>query len=115
MDILKLKAAIVEVCARKLDGAEKLELATYVSRLSRAVSIEPEVHRIVMYRDGFTVDHGPLRKPGIPENDQFLTAISKGLCPPELINGKTGEPGRVSIVDYREDTYAKEEEEAEDE
>ncbi|XP_051125023.1 plant UBX domain-containing protein 4-like [Andrographis paniculata] len=51
------------------------------------------VHNIVFWRNGFTVNDGPLRRMDDPENAQFLESIRKSECPKEL-----GPPDRRSPV-----------------
>ncbi|XP_073055988.1 plant UBX domain-containing protein 4-like [Primulina eburnea] len=47
---------------------------------------QPEsiVHNIVFWRNGFTVNDGPLRRLNDPENAPFLESIRKSECPKEL-------------------------------
>ncbi|KAI3495165.1 hypothetical protein L1887_37373 [Cichorium endivia] len=42
------------------------------------------VHNIVFWRNGFTVNDGPLRRLDDPENAPFLESIRKSDCPREL-------------------------------
>ncbi|KAF9611284.1 hypothetical protein IFM89_028708 [Coptis chinensis] len=54
---------------------------------SVAVAPEPPqsvVHNIFFWRNGFTVDDGPLRTLADPENAPFLESITKSECPEEL-------------------------------
>ncbi|CAA0817962.1 Plant UBX domain-containing protein 4 [Striga hermonthica] len=44
----------------------------------------PVVHNVVFWRNGFTVDDGPLRRMDDPENAAFLESIGKSECPKEL-------------------------------
>ncbi|XP_057764969.1 plant UBX domain-containing protein 4 [Salvia miltiorrhiza] len=45
---------------------------------------ESVVHNIVFWRNGFTVNDGPLRSLDDPENASFLESIRKSECPKEL-------------------------------
>ncbi|GBG85925.1 hypothetical protein CBR_g40738 [Chara braunii] len=45
---------------------------------------EPVMHTITFWRNGFTVDDGPLRTLSDPANRPFLESIEKGQCPHEL-------------------------------
>lgn len=51
-----------------------------------AASEPPEtvVHNITFWRNGFTVNDGPLRRLDDPENASFLESIKKSECPKEL-------------------------------
>eukprot|EP00252_Welwitschia_mirabilis_P010969 TRINITY_DN2469_c0_g2_i1.p1 TRINITY_DN2469_c0_g2~~TRINITY_DN2469_c0_g2_i1.p1 ORF type:complete len:252 (-),score=47.17 TRINITY_DN2469_c0_g2_i1:197-952(-) len=42
------------------------------------------VHVITFWRNGFTVNNGPLRKLDDPENESFLESIRRSVCPIEL-------------------------------
>lgn len=45
---------------------------------------EAVTHNITFWRNGFTVDDGPLRRLDDPENASFLESIAKSECPKEL-------------------------------
>lgn len=45
---------------------------------------ESIVHNIIFWRNGFTVNDGPLRRLDDPENASFLESITKSECPREL-------------------------------
>ncbi|CAK9179333.1 unnamed protein product [Ilex paraguariensis] len=45
---------------------------------------EAVTHDIIFWSNGFTIDNGPLRSLGDPENASFLESIRKGECPKEL-------------------------------
>mmetsp|Transcript_26545 Transcript_26545/g.68541 ORF Transcript_26545/g.68541 Transcript_26545/m.68541 type:complete len:230 (+) Transcript_26545:87-776(+) len=47
-------------------------------------AVAPTSHTITFWRDGFTVDDGPLRRSDDPENAQFLADINRGQVPREL-------------------------------
>ncbi|KAE9457938.1 hypothetical protein C3L33_10157, partial [Rhododendron williamsianum] len=46
---------------------------------------EAVTHNITFWRNGFTVDDGPLRRLDDPENASFLQSIAKSECPKELV------------------------------
>lgn len=64
-----------------------------VNRATQAGSSEPSSnsndpslqYRISMYRNGFTVNNGPLRDPEVPENRAFLMALMEGRIPDEIV------------------------------
>lgn len=45
---------------------------------------ENVMHNITFWRNGFTVDDGPLRRLDDPANASFLQSISNSECPKEL-------------------------------
>ncbi|KAH9605597.1 hypothetical protein KSS87_017048 [Heliosperma pusillum] len=46
--------------------------------------LENVVHNIVFWRNGFTINDGPIRRLDDPENAPFLESIRKSECPKEL-------------------------------
>ncbi|KAI3465611.1 hypothetical protein Pfo_022274 [Paulownia fortunei] len=69
---------------------------------------QPEVvnHNITFWRNGFTVDDGPLRRLDDPENASFLESIRKSECPKELAPADKRTAVHVNLTrkeeDYRE-------------
>ncbi|XP_060807744.1 NSFL1 cofactor p47 isoform X2 [Amyelois transitella] len=57
--------------------------------------------RLRLYREGFTVDDGPLRLYTDPDNSEFLFCIRRGEIPAELARGAGGGSVRVSLEDRR--------------
>lgn len=64
----------------------------------------PGACQITMYRDGFTIDEGPLRPLSDPLNKKFVDEISRGQCPDEL-KGSASEDVPVSVHDKRGEDY----------
>ena len=56
-----------------------------------------------MWKDGFSVDGGPLRRYDDPANKQFLDEITQGRLPMEL--RALGTEVNVSMEDRRKDDY----------
>lgn len=65
----------------------------------------PPRHTITMYRDGFIVDDGPYRRLDDPSNSVFLTALARGMIPPELSASGNGGNVTVGLVDKRSEEY----------
>jgi hypothetical protein len=59
----------------------------------------PTEHSITFYKDGFTVDDGPLRKGDDPANAAFLAAVNQGQMPAELIGEDGAAEGDVHLID----------------
>jgi hypothetical protein len=65
----------------------------------------PQMHTITFYKDGFTVDDGPLRKGGdSPEDQAFLAAVNSGRMPDELKTEEGGDAD-VNIIDKTGEDY----------
>ncbi|CAG9792482.1 unnamed protein product [Diatraea saccharalis] len=61
--------------------------------------------RLRLYREGFTVDNGPLRLYTDPENAEFLNCIRRGEMPSEL--SSEGGGVRVSLEDRWHEEYSR--------
>ncbi|CAI9086840.1 OLC1v1020760C1 [Oldenlandia corymbosa var. corymbosa] len=64
---------------------------------------EAVVHTIVFWRNGFTVDDGPLRRLDDPENTPFLESIRRSECPKELEPANPKSPVHVNLSRRDED------------
>lgn len=59
-----------------------------------------------LWKNGFSVDDGPLRDFKDPENREFLDSISKGEVPRELTSSAKGEVN-LNMEDHRQEEYVK--------
>lgn len=64
----------------------------------------PGAYNITMWKDGFTINDGPLRPTSDPLNKKFVDDIAAGQCPEELRAGQT-EDVPVSVHDKRGEEY----------
>ncbi|XP_024385512.1 plant UBX domain-containing protein 4 [Physcomitrium patens] len=67
---------------------------------------EPVFHTITFWRNGFTVDDGPLRRLDDPANEPFLDSINKGECPKELEPADRSTQVHVNLVKKEEEWEA---------
>ncbi|XP_071454790.1 NSFL1 cofactor p47 [Hetaerina americana] len=59
-----------------------------------------------MWREGFSVDDGPLRLYSDPESREFLDAVRQGELPPELSRGRRrGAEVHLNMEDHRHEDY----------
>lgn len=66
-----------------------------------AVRQPPQVDvTLKMWREGFTVNDGPLRNYADPQNKEFLDCIRKGEIPRELIREAKGSEVHVNLEDH---------------
>lgn len=65
----------------------------------------PVTRSLVFYRQGFTVDGGPLRSYTDPANAEFLNDINKGIAPAELEREARGRPLSVNLMDKKSEDY----------
>lgn len=66
----------------------------------------PTEHTITFYKDGFTVDDGPLRGAGgSPEDRAFLDAVNQGRMPDELVEADGQAEGDVHLIDKSGEAY----------
>ncbi|XP_009613676.1 plant UBX domain-containing protein 4 [Nicotiana tabacum] len=59
---------------------------------------ESIVHNIIFWRNGFTVNDGPLRRLDDPENASFLESITKSECPRELAPADTRSQVHCNLI-----------------
>ena len=89
-----------------------------VSRASQAGAAPPleggsaggMEYRVALYRNGFTVNDGPLRDPNEPENRAFMLALMEQRIPDEIARAVRERGGRadeldVSVEDKRSEDY----------
>lgn len=60
-----------------------------------------------LWKNGFSVDDGPLRDFKTPENEQFLASIRRGEIPMELIQNAAGGEVNLDLEDHRDEDYQK--------
>ncbi|KAJ7078449.1 hypothetical protein B0H15DRAFT_804859 [Mycena belliarum] len=58
----------------------------------------PATRRLTFWRDGFTVEDGPLMRYDDPAHAAVLEAIHSGLAPPALLNVRPGQPVEVVVA-----------------
>ncbi|KAI8476447.1 MAG: ubiquitin-related domain-containing protein [Monoraphidium minutum] len=64
----------------------------------------PQAHVVKFYRNGvFTLNDGPARAIDDPANQEFMDAVARGECPPEIDPGPTAEPVTVNLLRVEED------------
>ena len=75
--------------------------------VSSTTSDDDEGHRhITLYRNGFTVDDGPLRDITSMESRQFLSTLERGGVPPELADKNKGASSiNIHLIDERHRDY----------
>lgn len=68
---------------------------------AQAPTAQQEPCRITFWKNGFTVDDGPLRAYAEPRNEEFLRAINQGAVPEELRQRTAGGELGVQLVDRK--------------
>lgn len=75
-------------------------------RSANQVAVEPNPPvALRMWRNGFTVDDGPLRRYDDPANAEFMDSVKQGRVPLELVTAARGRELRVQMEDKREQEY----------
>ncbi|CAO3691570.1 unnamed protein product [Rhizopus stolonifer] len=64
---------------------------------------EPISRQLTFWRNGFSVDDGPLFEYSDPANQQMLTAINEGRAPLSLLDVRQGQPVEVRVIKRQED------------
>jgi len=67
---------------------------------------EHAIRHLTFWRDGFSIDDGPLLRYDVPENEATLKAINQGQAPPQVLNVRYGQPVELRVArrmteDYR--------------
>ena len=68
---------------------------------------KPKTTIIKFWKNGFSVDDGPLRDPNKPENADFMNSIKRGEVPNELRQFVRGNETHVNMEDHRNEEYVK--------
>lgn len=76
---------------------------SYAGGHNSAIGIDGGGHVVNLYADGFTVDDGPFRPIGEPENARFIADIRKGVAPRELQDGSR--EVNVHLIDHQSKCY----------
>lgn len=63
--------------------------------------------KLKLWKNGFSVDDGPLRDFNSPENKQFLDSIANGEVPQELIREAHGGEVNLDMEDHRTEEFVK--------
>ncbi|XP_059166530.1 NSFL1 cofactor p47-like isoform X2 [Physella acuta] len=63
--------------------------------------------KLKFWKDGFSIDDGPLRDYNDPENKDFLDSISRGEVPHDLIREAKGGEVNLDMEDHRAEEYVK--------
>lgn len=71
------------------------------------VSGTPQTVIVKFWKNGFSIDDGPLRDFNDPANKNFLDSISKGEVPAELRSHVRNSEVHVNMEDHREEEYVK--------
>ena len=72
---------------------------------SPSLELKPMYMKLKMWRNGFSVDDGPLRCYDDQESKEFLDSISRGEVPRELIAQARGAEVNLNMEDHRSDDY----------
>ncbi|KAJ2453182.1 protein phosphatase regulator [Coemansia sp. RSA 2336] len=66
---------------------------------------EVAVRKLTFWRNGFSIDDGPLYNMEDPVNRQYLDAISQGRAPLDILNVRPGQRVEMRIVERRGENY----------
>jgi len=66
---------------------------------------ETAVRNITFWKDGFSVEDGPLLRYDVPENAKLLNEINAGHAPPAILNVRVGQPVELRVARRTEEDY----------
>jgi len=82
-------------------GSDEVE-STYIPSPDAAAqpqaAEETAIRHITFWRDGFSVEDGPLLRYDVPENARLLEAINTGHAPPDILNVQVGQPVELRVA-----------------
>ncbi|CAG8514580.1 1366_t:CDS:10 [Paraglomus brasilianum] len=67
--------------------------------------LQPVVRHLTFWRNGFSIEDGPLMAYDDPANKEFLQAINSGRAPLQLLNVKTGQPVDMRVARRLDEDY----------
>jgi len=70
-----------------------------------AEPLNPVVRRLTFWRNGFSIEDGPLMAYDDPANEEFLKAINSGRAPLAWLNVRQGQPVDVRVARKLEEDY----------
>ncbi|KAI9011751.1 hypothetical protein DFJ74DRAFT_309680 [Hyaloraphidium curvatum] len=73
--------------------------------VSEARPVETAVRHLTFWRNGFTVEDGPLLSYDDPQNQDFLQAIKSGRAPTQLLNVAFGQSVEVKVMQKLDEDY----------
>lgn len=68
---------------------------------------EPKKFVLKMWREGFSIDDGDIRRYDDPEHREFLASVMKGEIPQELLREARGGEVAVDMEDHRNEEFVK--------
>lgn len=87
-------------------GSESAESITIPDPRADRPAPRPSVTRtLTFWRDGFSVEDGPLMRYDDPANREILQAIENGRAPLSLMNVEPGQPADVNVFKRLEEDY----------
>lgn len=66
----------------------------------------PAVRHLTFWRDGFSVEDGPLMRYDDPNNAKILEEINSGRAPPQILNVQVGQPVELRVARRTNEDYA---------
>lgn len=66
---------------------------------------EPQTRQLTFWRDGFSIEDGPLFRYDDPKNKDLLEAIKSGRAPPSLFGVKYNQPLQIQVSQRTGEDY----------
>jgi len=91
----------------KLGSDESPSQAVGVSGAGAAKPAGPRTFVLKMWKEGFSLDDGDMRRYDDPKHRGFLAAVMKGQIPDELVKEAKGGEVNVDMEDHRDEEFQK--------
>ncbi|KAJ7717368.1 hypothetical protein DFH07DRAFT_907329 [Mycena maculata] len=85
-------------------GSDEVD-STFIPDPNAPVGPQRVSRRLTFWRDGWSVEDGPLMRYDDPESAGVLEAIREGLAPPALLGVSPGQPVEVVVAERRGEDY----------
>ncbi|KAL7267241.1 protein phosphatase regulator [Rhizina undulata] len=72
---------------------------------ARPTAVQPVTRSLTFWRDGFSVEDGPLMRYDDPANQEILRSIQSGRAPLSIMNVEYGQPADVTVYRRMDEDY----------
>ncbi|ORY29116.1 ubiquitin-related domain-containing protein [Naematelia encephala] len=80
-------------------------LASMTGRAQSQPEPEPQTRQLIFWRNGFSIEDGPLHPYDNPQTQELLEAIQSGRAPPTLFNVRFDQPLTIQVSERRKEDY----------
>jgi UBX domain-containing protein 1 len=105
MDTMRKKPKYYTGTGYRLGSEDEPSSQSIINQEEEEEELEPAIRHLTFWRNGFSVDDGPLYEYSNPVNQHLLTAIHSGRAPLSLLDVQHGQPVEVRVIKRQEEDY----------